>query len=131
MRTHSILKGLYADIDMVYHGDAFRGFFDYAIEYRVRTLARKTRMLESYAESQRYHLRKQVLEKERIQAIQKRRMTRPDNIRDILKPKTQTNTLVHHFEKTTTRPQMSKSGHESSTSFLSGPLGLPYPGYKD
>jgi len=129
-RTRSIIQGLYADIDMVYHGDAFRGFFDYAIEYRVRTLARKTRMLELYAESQRYQHRQQVLETQRIQAIQKRRMTRPDNIRDILKPKTQTSTLVHHFEKTTTRPQMTKSGHESSTSFLSGPLGLPYPGYK-
>jgi len=130
MRTRAILKGLYADIDMVFHGDAFRGFFDYAIEYRVRTLAHKARMLELYAEKQRYHHRQQMLEKERIQAIQKRKMARPDNIRDILKPRAQTNTLVHHFVKTTTRLQMTKSGHESSTSFLSGPLGLPYPGYK-
>ena len=128
-RTRCILKALYADIDLVYHCDAFRGFFDYAIEYRVRTLAHKTRMLKLYAESQRrQHHGQQLLRKERTQAIQTRKMTRPDNIRDILKPKPQTNTLVHHFEKTTTRPKMTKSGHELSTSFMSGPLGLPYPG---
>jgi len=98
-RTRSIIMGLYADINLVYHGDAFRGFFDYAIEHRLRILAHKTHMRRIYAESQRQLHQKQVLQKERMQALQIRKMKRPDNIRDILKPKPQTNTLMNHFGK--------------------------------
>ena len=40
-----------------------------------------------------------VIQKEHIQALQSRKKPRPDNIRAILKPKPQTNTLAQHFKK--------------------------------
>jgi len=99
-RTSSIVGDLHAHIDLVYNSDAFRGFFDYAIEYRVQTMSHKKRFLEFYTESQQQHNRQQQLKNEHMQALQSRKMPRSDNIRDILKPKPQTNTLAQHFKKT-------------------------------
>jgi len=98
-RTSSIVGDLHAHIDLVYNSDAFRGFFDYAIEYRVRTVARNIRFLEFCAESQRQNLRREIIQKEHIQALQSRKKPRPDNIRAILKPKPQTNTLAQQFKQ--------------------------------
>jgi len=95
MHTRYILARLYADIDTLYKSDAYRGFFDYAIEYRVRTEActeaRNKRLLEFSAKTQRQH----------------------------------------HSNKTTTSPPVTNSKRETLNYFLSGPLGLPYPGFKN
>jgi len=99
-RTRSIVGDLHAHIDLVYDSDAFRGFFDYAIEYRVRTMFHKKRFLALFTESQQQHNRQLVLQKEHMRALQKRKIPRQDNIRNILKPKAQTNTLAQHFKKT-------------------------------
>jgi len=43
-----IMMNLYDDINLVYCGDAFRGFFDFAVEHRVRMQVEKTRLAEFY-----------------------------------------------------------------------------------
>jgi 4-alpha-glucanotransferase len=37
---------LYSDISLIYSGDAFRGFFDFAVEHRMRTEAAKLQLTE-------------------------------------------------------------------------------------
>ena len=90
---HATVITLHYQIDDVYCGDAFRGFFDYAIEHRVRMQAEKIRMLQE--QEHQLHIQRMWQEQQ-----PKRKTTRVENIRDILKAKPQTNTLMHHFNKT-------------------------------